>query len=301
MSIINPAVFHQYERLHNHRKKPKDGKYTNNLSILMNQLVFVTLCSRNFLEEEERATSVIYGLLFCHLVTYCVTYVKEIVQRKDWDMSVRIAPNSNVKHLALTSINVGLEWTKAVTFVVTVVCFFLILGAEHGFRLENQPTLKYLCLTLTYYTLTEPRIQGMIPNLMTYLPSLMEKIQGLETLYSAIILRGSTIFLSVCVLIPLLPQFKLVTLTLFTNVYRPWRGLKQMLETLKTELDSIKEFREASPREIEDYEDVCTICLAPMITAKVTPCQHFFHPNCLRLCLKTGESCPVCKRNVYRV
>lgn len=146
--------------------------------------------------------------------------------------------------------------TNASGSIFLVLMYFAVLGAEHGFRLENQPTLKYLCLTLTYYTLTEPRIQGMIPNLMTYLPSLMEKIQGLETLYSAIILRGSTIFLSVCVLIPLLPQFKLVTLTLFTNVYRPWRGLKQMLETLKTELDSIKEFREASPREIEDYEDV---------------------------------------------
>ncbi len=130
------------------------------------------------------------------------------------------------------------------------------MGAEHGFRLEKQPTLKYLFLTLTYYTLTEPRIQGLIPNLLTYLPNISEQIQGLETLYAGIILKGTTIFLSLCVLIPLLPHLKLVSLSLFSNVYRPWKGLKSMMTILQIELDSVKDFREASAKEIEEYEDV---------------------------------------------
>jgi hypothetical protein len=130
------------------------------------------------------------------------------------------------------------------------------LGAEQGFRLEKQPTLNYLLLTLTYYILTEPKIQSMIPNLLMYFPNTVDKIQGLEGLYAGIILKGSIIFLSVCVLLPLLPHIKLVSLSLLTNVYRPYKSLKQMMKELKTELDSVKDFREASPKEIEEYEDV---------------------------------------------
>lgn len=99
----------------------------------------------------------------------------------------------------------------------------------------------------------------MIPNLLTYFPNISEAIQGLETLYAGIILKGTTIFLSICVLIPLLPHLKLVSLTLFSNIYRPWKGLKVMLDTLRKELESVKGFREASPKEIGDYEDVSEI------------------------------------------
>lgn len=122
--------------------------------------------------------------------------------------------------------------------------------------MEKTPTLNYLSLTLTYYTLTEPRVQTMIPNLLMYVPNIVEKVQGLEQVYAGIMIRGATIFMSVCVLLPLLPHFRLVSLTLFTNVYRPYKALKVLLATLKYELGTVAEFREASPEEIDDYEDV---------------------------------------------
>jgi len=96
----------------------------------------------------------------------------------------------------------------------------------------------------------------MIPNLLVYLPNTIEKIQGLESFYAAIILKASIIALSLVIMVPLLPNAKLVTLTLFTNVYRPYGVMKEKMKLLKAELDSVKDFREASEQEIEDYEDV---------------------------------------------
>lgn len=40
-------------------------------------------------------------------------------------MKIKVAPSSNVLHLAMTATKIALEWTKAVTFIVTVVCMLL--------------------------------------------------------------------------------------------------------------------------------------------------------------------------------
>lgn len=40
-------------------------------------------------------------------------------------MKIKVAPSSNVLHLAMTATKIALEWTKAITFIVTVVCMLL--------------------------------------------------------------------------------------------------------------------------------------------------------------------------------
>jgi hypothetical protein len=39
---------------------------------------------------------------------------------------------------------------------------------------------------------------------------------------------------------------------------------------------------DASKEQIEDNNDVCSICLHDMKSAKITPCNHFYHEICLR-------------------
>ena len=45
-------------------------------------------------------------------------------------------------------------------------------------------------------------------------------------------------------------------------------------------------------------DDECTICLLPMLESDPvlqTPCQHHFHPNCLRSWLLVQNNCPLCR------
>lgn len=47
--------------------------------------------------------------------------------------------------------------------------------------------------------------------------------------------------------------------------------------------------------------DVCPVCYIQMTSACVTPCQHLFHPPCLRKWLYVQDSCPLCSSRVIDI
>ncbi|XP_049777441.1 RING finger protein 145-like [Schistocerca cancellata] len=47
--------------------------------------------------------------------------------------------------------------------------------------------------------------------------------------------------------------------------------------------------------------DVCPVCYIEMTSACVTPCQHLFHPSCLRKWLYVQDSCPLCSSRVIDI
>jgi hypothetical protein len=55
---------------------------------------------------------------------------------------------------------------------------------------------------------------------------------------------------------------------------------------------------DASMEQIEDNNDVCSICLYDMKSAKITPCNHLYHEMCLRKWLSTKTDCPLCKEKI---
>lgn len=92
-------------------------------------------------------------------------------------------------------------------------------------------------------------------------------------------------------------QIRFACLALYITVYlRVKDTIQNCLKNLKTEQGVLYRFRYATQQEIEDCDDVCAVCLSPMERARVTPCQHFFHANCLRQCLNASHNCPICKR-----
>jgi hypothetical protein len=73
------------------------------------------------------------------------------------------------------------------------------------------------------------------------------------------------------------------------------------LKALAEEKSSLNKFRYATMCELKDrVDDVCPVCLLNMKwKAKVTPCNHFFHTDCLRRCLKqNNRDCPFCKQDL---
>ena len=95
------------------------------------------LCNRVFVPA-QRVTS-LYSLMFYNVVAYCVSYIKELIEKEDWSPWVRMTEHSNLKHLAMSATKIVLEWTKAVTFIITVVFMLLVFGLEQGLE-HYRPT-----------------------------------------------------------------------------------------------------------------------------------------------------------------
>lgn len=175
------------------------------------------------------------------------------------------------------------------------------------------PTRFYILITLTYYILTEKLIQDSLPNLLVFVPSkrFQDEICGLEKPASTLLIKSLTTLLNASMLLVplsdalqkgmLLPlsinSIKIFLVTLYFNVWLQYKSSLVIKSHLEEELALVSSFRVASPEELESHDDVCAICLTPLDYARSTPCHHFFHVNCLRLCLKAASNlCPICKR-----
>lgn len=55
----------------------------------------------------------------------------------------------------------------------------------------------------------------------------------------------------------------------------------------------------ATEDQIHNYNDVCPICYQPLLTAKITPCGHFFHATCLKKWLYVKDTCPMCHKKLH--
>lgn len=180
--------------------------------------------------------------------------------------------------------------------------YFIVLGLEQG--LQNYcPTPAYILITLTYYILTEKTIQDSIPNILGHIPDahLQDHIHGLEKLHAGLSIKLVTTCANILFLLPILPSIRVTLLTLYVNVWLQYKSSKSIKAELDHELELVANFRQATEDEVNSREeDVCAICLGQMKSARVTPCQHMFHTNCLRLCVKNlNNSCPICKREFH--
>ncbi|XP_050709436.1 uncharacterized protein LOC127004236 [Eriocheir sinensis] len=264
-----------------------------NFSMLVNQLVFFTMCER-FLVQKNKLTS-LYTLMFFNVLFYCVAYVKEVVEREDWTMYVNIARTSNVRHLALSTTKMVLEWTKAVTFIITVVFLLLVMGLEKGLK-DYSPSPGYLFLTGLYFFATEKFSTQIVGSWLDN--KKFEPFESMESLYWPSLLLGSHLVLStlLTLLCASTANVRLVLLSSFTNLRVKYRELRDdCIKPLQHELATLSPYRSASRSEVRRHDDVCAICLSPMTSARVTPCYHFFHGDCLRRCLRESSKCPICQ------
>ncbi|XP_077122549.1 RING finger protein 145 [Ranitomeya variabilis] len=59
-------------------------------------------------------------------------------------------------------------------------------------------------------------------------------------------------------------------------------------------VNKIKSLPTATNEQLEQHNDICSICYQDMNSAVITPCCHFFHAGCLKKWLYVQESCPLC-------
>lgn len=73
-----------------------------------------------------------------------------------------------------------------------------------------------------------------------------------------------------------------------------WRSFLLRQEAAK----KINSLPKATTEQLEQHNDVCSICFQEMSSAVITYCGHFFHGNCLRKWLYVQETCPMCHQAV---
>lgn len=268
----------------------------SNIFTMVNQLIFFMLCNCVFVPT-QRVTS-LYSLMFYNVLAYCVSYIKELIEKEDWSPWVRMTEHSNLKHLAMSATKIVLEWTKAVTFIVTVVFMLLVFGLEQGLE-HYRPTTIYTLFTWTYYAVTEKVFVELLLAFVTYLQ--LPVLENLESLWVPVAIRTFTASISFIFLLPLFffQQYYIALISLYLNVYLRYKEMKlNCLHDLNIERAVLTQYRYATKQELIEFDDVCAVCLCQMHLARITPCHHIFHGECLRQCLKTSNQCPICKREL---
>lgn len=256
----------------------------------------VILCGMAEGECPHKKATGLYSLMFYNVIAYCVNYIKELIEKEDWSPYVNMTTHSNLKHLAMSATKIVLEWTKAVTFIITVTFMLLVFGLEQGLQ-NYHPTAFYTVVTWLYYMCTEKVFFEMFPQVLIMLKS--ERLEALENLYAPVILRCYTILVSSILVIFLivLGQLRFAFLSFYITVFlRAKDTFMNCYKDLRNEQAVLAQFRYATPEELQEWDDICAVCLSPMIRARVTPCHHLFHSDCLRLCLNNSQNCPMCKR-----
>lgn len=264
------------------------------MGCLINQIMFFMLCDRWFCPQEKLTG--LYALLFYNVICYLLMYTQRLIYLSDITPIVLMSEHSGVRHLAMTATKVMLEFTRAVTFVVTGVFMLLVFGLEQGLEHFN-PTWYYIGITALYFTLTERSCQEKIPSLLTYLNC--DFFESMESLWTPVLVRlCSSLFSGLMILLVFIcshENLMLLAAASFINVYMTVKDLDQHWQALMKEKLSIEKYRPATQQEIKENDDVCAICLQEMSSARITPCHHMFHGDCLRKCLHVRLSCPMCK------
>lgn len=104
-----------------------------NFAAMAEQLLFLMLADRLLLPPRQRTTC-LYSLMFYNVLAYCFGYLRELLAKEDWSPFVTLTETSQIKHLAMSATKIVLEWTKAVTFLVTVTFTLLVFSLGKGLQ-----------------------------------------------------------------------------------------------------------------------------------------------------------------------
>lgn len=187
---------------------------------------------------------------------------------------------------------ITLEWAKA---VVVVLCL-------HEQGLNYEPNIMYSILTFVYYLCTEKIFLEIIPSFIEYMD--IERMNNLEHLYVPFFMNILTIAMGFLLgaLNLLISYSGFVIFSLYFIVYlRIKDAYFNQWKLLIAENQIYQSFRVATQEDIEEWADICAVCLNSMSRARITPCNHLFHPHCLKMCLKSSFYCPLCKQHFMEI
>ncbi|KAK9874089.1 hypothetical protein WA026_002445 [Henosepilachna vigintioctopunctata] len=222
--------------------------------------------------------------LFYAVFSYFATRIRDLLLKNR--VPSRVDTSSDCLKLLMKLV---LEWAKT---IVIIMCI-----REQGIQYDPNPL--YTLLTLSYYMCSEKVFCEICANIAESLFTI-ECFENLEYLYVPLILNVYTIVIGSIVNLYLLifcySNFVLIA-TYFIIFLRIKDAFFNYWQNIQAEKKTYSSFRVATDEEILNRDDICAVCLNKMSKARITPCNHLFHPICLKQCLKTSFLCPLCKYN----
>lgn len=198
------------------------------------------------------------------------------------------------------------EWSKA---IIVVICL-----REEELIVYHNTTRIYLIATFIYYSCTERLLVMDFAVILTvvahqYVLNINDDNDGLEHHYHLVVpflantvaVALGTILITLRIII-FLQQLNNVNcwylvlysyFTIYMRLVDTYHNQWKMLELEKTIFDNVA--RTATDHEMNEWNDICAICLNKMNKAKITRCKHLYHSVCLRQWLKQSLYCPLCK------
>ncbi|XP_025023349.1 LOW QUALITY PROTEIN: E3 ubiquitin-protein ligase RNF139 [Python bivittatus] len=85
----------------------------------------------------------------------------------------------------------------------------------------------------------------------------------------------------------------------YFNIYLQAKNGWKTFINRRTAVKKINSLPEVKGERLRDIDDVCAICYHEFTTsARITPCNHYFHALCLRKWLYIQDTCPMCHQKV---
>lgn len=235
------------------------------------------------MRKDERIITGLSTLLFYSVIGYFCSRLRDLYYRNYSRPST-----STIRNYLKWICRIILEWLKA---TIIVLCL-----REQGLNMKSNTT--YNAITLLYYVATEKIFLETLPNIVAYFN--FDCLDSLEHLYVPIALYTYTILSGLGVTLYLFTTSH-ARYALFSSYFILYIRLKDLIynyvKILKLEKETYASFRSATDRDLKDWDDICAVCLNNMSKARITPCNHLFHPQCLKQCLKTSYQCPLCKQD----
>lgn len=86
----------------------------------------------------------------------------------------------------------------------------------------------------------------------------------------------------------------------YFNIYLQAKNGWKTFINRRTAVEKINSLPEVKGERLREIDDVCAICYHEFTTsARITPCNHYFHALCLRKWLYIQDTCPMCHQKVY--
>lgn len=255
--------------------------------VVIFQLFFFTMCSLALMEstirKDERIVTGLSTLLFYSVIGYFVSRIRDMYYKNYARPST-----STVRNYLKWIFRIVIEWLKA---AVIIICL-----REQG--LNMKPNFYYNSITFLYYVATEKVFLDTLPNIVAYFN--FDCLESLEHLYVPITLYLYTIVSGSGITLYLLTSAH-ARHAIFSSYFIIYIRIKDLIhnyiKVLNLEKETYASFRIASEKELKNWDDICAVCLNNMSRARITPCNHLFHPQCLKQCLKTSFQCPLCKQD----
>lgn len=234
-------------------------------------------------KKDERIIIGLSTLLFYSVIGYFCSRLRDVYYRNYSRPST-----TSLRNYFKWICRIILEWLKA---VIIVICL-----REQG--LNMKPTFYYNAITFLYYIATERVFLDTLPNIIAYFN--FDCLESLEHLYIPIIFYLYTITSGTGITLYLLTTSH-ARYAMFTSYFIIYLRAKDLIynyvKILNLEKQTYASFKTATEKDLKSWDDICAVCLNNMSRARITPCNHLFHPQCLKQCLKTSFQCPLCKQD----